>query len=119
MSSFTEPLIVEVESRERSGIGLVKLAKEFSYYLEDGSDTIAIPIGYETDFCSIPRFARPVFCTMGKSAKPALLHDWLLRNKDKRATRIFNEALKVANVSTVGRWIMVAFVFVWTFSELH
>ena len=119
MSSFTAPLIVEVESRERSGIGLVKLVKEFSYYLEDGSDTITVPIGYETDFCSIPRFARPFFCTMGKSAKPALLHDWLLRNNDKRATKIFSEALKVAGISTVGRWIMVAFIFVWTFSDLH
>jgi hypothetical protein len=119
VSSFTEPLIVEVEAKERSGIGLVTLFKSFSYYLEDGSDTIIVPVGYETDFASIPRIGRPFFATMGKVAKPALLHDWLLHRDDKRATKVFNEALKVARVSTIGRLIMVAFVFLWTFPRLH
>jgi hypothetical protein len=119
MSSFTDPLHVAVLGTERAGIGLARLEQPFSYYLEDGSATIDVPVGFVTDFASIPRPFRPFFCTMGKTAKPALLHDWLLHNDDKRATKVFNEALKVANISTVGRWMLVAFVYIWTFSDLH
>jgi hypothetical protein len=119
VSSFTDPLEVGVEVKERNGLGLVILRKEFSYYLEDRSDTITVPVGYETDFASIPRIGRPFFCSMGKTAKPALLHDWLLHRDDKRATKVFNEALSVAEVSTIGRWIMVAFVWLWTYPRLH
>lgn len=115
MSSFTDPLLVWVLPKERGGVGLVQLAQEFSYYLEDGSETITVEKNYITDFASIPRIARPFFCTMGKSAKPALLHDWLLhKDRTGMATRVFNESLKVAKVSNVGRWIMVAFVWLFT-----
>jgi hypothetical protein len=43
----------------------------------------------------------------GPVAKPALLHDWLLDQNDPRAHDVFNEALQVAGVNDIERWVFV------------
>lgn len=115
MTDLSAPLIVEVLATERSGLGIVRLKQTYEAQT-DTMGLVTIPEGYATDFASIPRIGRPFFCQMGKTARAALLHDWLLHldANHSRSVKVFNEALKASNVSTVGRWIMVAFVWVFT-----
>jgi hypothetical protein len=115
VSSFTEPLRVEVMGKEVDGLGMFAVLKGFRYeigYLGSG-DVVSVPAGFETDLVSLPRFARWFLPIAGRPAKAALLHDWLLIQKDPRAHEVFDEALKVAEVPTINRWIMVAGVKLW------
>lgn len=121
MSSFTEPLKVEVLDKERGGQGLFRVIEPFTYEVGKlgSGETITVEAGYITDFASIPRIAMWLIPIAGRSAKAALLHDWLLHLNDTRATKVFNEALEVAGCPAYRRWIMVAAVFVWTYNDLH
>jgi hypothetical protein len=121
MSINDIPLKVEVFPHTRAGLGLFVVAEDFTCSLSFAGidEIVTIPAGYKTDFASIPRPFRWLLPSTGKVARPALLHDWLLHRDDKRATKIFNAALKAAKVTTIQRWIMVAFVFVWTFSDFY
>ena len=115
MSSFTEDLLVKVLAEERNGQGLFEVAQPFTFdigFLGSG-ETVLVPAGFVTDFASIPRFARSLFPTSGKVAKAALLHDYMLLLNDPRAADAFAEALKVAGVGKVRRWLMVAAVRLW------
>lgn len=123
MSSFTDPLRVEVTQGEREGRGEAMLLAPFSYHVgELGSDdVIVVPSGFVTDFASIPWFARWLFAPFDKSAKAAVVHDWLLgfpRTRSRREIdRIFREAMCVLDVRPWRCWVMWAAVRVealWT-----
>ena len=51
----------------------------FEYRLgtEDGEESIIIPIGFETDFASIPRGLWNIFPPAGPYGKAAVIHDWM------------------------------------------
>lgn len=121
MSSFTDPLRVEVLDQEHNGEGLFRVLDPFTYEVGvlGSGDEITVPAGFVTDLASIPRVARWLIPIAGRSAKAAVLHDWLLHLLDRRATSVFNEALIVAGTPTWRRWVMVAAVFVWTYDRLH
>lgn len=118
MTDLSAPLIVEVLTNERDGLGLVKLHLSYEATV-DPVGQITVAEGYTTDFASIPRIVRPIICTMGKSARAALLHDWMLQLGDKRATQVFSEALRASNVSKITRWLMVVTVWAWTFPRFY
>lgn len=150
MSSFTDPLKVEVLDRERGGRGLFRVLEPFTYevgHLGSG-EKITVQAGYVTDFASVPRGIAMIAVVVaigaatlgytiasvvaglvaifimltpisGRSAKAAVLHDWLMRYRDLRATQVFNEALKVAGTPAWRRWPMVAFVAAFTFMDLR
>ena len=112
MTTVLPQLFVEVLSGERDGEGLFRLTAPFIW------NDVTVPQGYVTDFASIPRPFRWLFCTSGKSAKAALLHDWLMSRQDiPKATRVFGEVLKESNVSAFSRFCMVGFVFIFTFPD--
>lgn len=117
MTDISAPLIVEVLNSERGGQGLFRLHATYSATLSIG--TITVDAGYVTDFASIPFIARWLLPQAGHSARAALIHDWLMRSRDKRATRAFNEALKAGGTGPIRRWIMVAAVAVFTFPDLY
>lgn len=110
-------LIVEVLEEERSGLGLFRVHQEFVWE-DEVRGTITIPVGFETDFASIPRIARWLMGSAGKCAIPAMLHDYVLTAnppiEQKWATGVFNRALKKAGCWTPRRWLMVAFVAIYT-----
>jgi hypothetical protein len=59
VSSFTDDLLVKVLAEERNGLGLFEVAEPFAFdigFLGSG-ETITVPIGFRTDFASIPWFA--------------------------------------------------------------
>jgi hypothetical protein len=111
MSSFTDPLIVQIEQREISGRGLARLVEPFDFHVGSypSRDVISIPIGFQTDFCSIPRFAMPFFPILGRAAKAAVVHDFLItqgKRTHHQCDQIFLEAMRVLNVPRVRRLIM-------------
>lgn len=116
----TDTLIVEVLSKERAGEGLFKLIQDFSI-TDPVRGTLTVPAGYITDFASIPRPCRWLIPNAGKSAKAAVLHDYLLsRSSNPRwATGVFNRTLKSEGVGTIRRMMMVGFVAVFTFPSLY
>jgi hypothetical protein len=116
VSSFTDDLLVKVLAEERKGLGLFEVAHPFTFdigFLGSG-ETIVVPAGFQTDFASIPWFARWLFPTSGKVAKAALLHDYMLLLNDPRASNAFDQALAVAGVGQPRRWIMVTAVRLWS-----
>lgn len=108
MSGFTTPLLVEISQGNQAGRGLVMLYKPFTYETKD-SYSVTVPVGFRTDFASIPRLARGVFSPLDKYAKAAVLHDFLLTLpgwKRRDADKQFREALKVLGCPRWRRWIM-------------
>lgn len=112
MSSFTEDLIVKALSSERHGRGLFAVHEPFHYdvgFKGNEADRVTIPVGFVTDFASIPWFARAFIPVSGRVSKPALIHDRLLEadpRPKREIDRIFCEAMEVAGISKFMRTIM-------------
>lgn len=117
MTEFSA-LDVRILSKERSGLGEFQLLAPFTAVTE-AAGTIVVAKDYITDCASIPFFARWLIPQCGHSARAAVLHDWLLRIRDRRATAVFNEALRADGTGPVRRWLMVSFVWLWTYPDLH
>lgn len=69
---------------------------------------IEVPAGFVTDLASVPRLARPFLDINGRSAKPAVLHDWLYTSQTMPrgdADALFLEALRAEGVRLAGPWI--------------
>jgi hypothetical protein len=115
VTDISAPLIVEVLNSERSGLGLFTLHEAFTAIV-DGYGSITVDQGYTTDLASIPFFARWIIPQAGHSARAAVLHDWLL-HKDashSECTRVFSEVLRAGGTGPIRRYLMVAFVWLWT-----
>jgi hypothetical protein len=73
-----------------------------------------VPIGYVTDFASVPRATAWLYPRTGLYSKSAVLHDWLITDgipagiKSNDVDRQFREAMKVSGVTFPRRWIMWA-----------
>lgn len=117
MTTFTD-LDVRILTKERGGLGEFELLGNFTAQTQ-AAGIITVPIGYVTDCASVPFFARWIIPQVGHSARAAVLHDWLLKTRDRRATAVFNEALKADGTGPIRRWLMVAFVWLWTYPDLH
>lgn len=107
MSSFTEPLLVEFLDGKRW-----KLLKEFSYHVgeETSDEVITVPVGFITDFASIPRlFWTLIGPPAGEYGKAAVIHDFLYHIQTttrKYADEVFYEAMQVLGVPFWKRWLM-------------
>lgn len=110
-------LVVKILNEERSGEGLFELQQDFTEQTVIGP--ITVPKGYVTDCASIPRPFRWLLPQCGHSAVASLLHDWLLHLGDPRATQVFSAELRKAGSGPIRRILMVGWVFLWTYPELH
>jgi hypothetical protein len=115
MSSFTSDLDVRITQRKRDERVLAELLASFSYDVgaEGSGDTIRVPVGFETDFASIPRLLWIIEPPLGDSGKAAVLHDWLYETGERSreaADAIFREAMGVLGVHPVKVWLMWAAV---------
>ena len=117
MSSFTDPLRVEIEQGETQGRGLALLTQGFTYEVGalGSGDLVNVPAGFETDFCSTPRCVRWLFPSFDRGAKASVIHDWLWTARPRTRSRaeidrIFREALEVLGVPAWRRWTMWAAV---------
>jgi len=107
MSSFTTPLKVEFIDGKNW-----KVLEAFEYHVgkKDSKEVITVPIGFKTDFASIPRaFYTLIGPPTGEYGKAAVIHDYLYRNAigtRKRADKIFYEAMGVLGVSAWKRKVI-------------
>lgn len=108
---YTTPLIVAlIHHRRRNNRTLGVLAHPFSYTHAKLNKTITADAFFETDFASVPTFARGLITPVGRHAKAAVLHDWLYADgapggRD-HADRVFCMALAELGVPAVVRLVM-------------
>lgn len=105
-SSFTTPLIVELVGENR-----YKINEPFEYHVGDfpSDDIVRVPVGFITDFASIPRALWSIMPPDGKYAKAAVIHDYMYSNAiktKKEADEIFFEAMGVLGVPVWQKWVM-------------
>lgn len=75
---------------------------------------IDVPLGFTTDFASIPRMLWPLLPPTGAYGKAAVVHDWLYRQHQiggtritrREADRIFRDAMADLGVRWSLRWLM-------------
>lgn len=113
MSRFTKILVVSPLADGRSWV----LREEFGYDVgEIGSgDTIDVPVGFITDFASVPRPLWWLFPRWGRYGNAAVIHDfcyWEQSRSRKRADEIFLEAMGVLKVRICTRYILFWSVYV-------
>lgn len=119
MSSFTDPLKVEIEQKQREGRTLATLLEPFAYHVgaEGSGEVIVVPRFFETDFASVPQFFWRIFPPLGPWSKAAVVHDYLYATKGlsgrysrERCDAIFWEAMGVLKVAAWKRSLMHAAV---------
>ena len=109
MSAFTENLIVSPLPNGKTWV----LRKTFSFYVGEKEDNeiIEVPVGFITDFASVPRVFWWILPRWGKYGNAAVIHDYLYWIKDgkydrKRADEIFLEGMLILEVRNWKAWIM-------------
>lgn len=114
-NTFLTPLIVKVMPSGKR----FKVASEFTYRW---AMPISVPVGFETDFASVPRVCRLIIPKLGRYTKAAVIHDYLYQEHglksgglyfrvSRRTTdKIFRGAMEELGVSTWKRWAMWAAV---------
>jgi len=100
MSRFTEILLVSPLADCKSWV----IKKEFGYDVgKEGSGvTVDVPIGFMTDFASIPRPLWVLLPKWGKYGNAAVIHDycyWEQIRSRKESDSIFREAMEVLKVA--------------------
>jgi hypothetical protein len=111
MSSFTKPLRVEITQREVKGRCLAVLIDGFEYHVGhlNSTDVIRVPAGFVTDFASIPHVARMFVPVLGRAAKAAVIHDYLVVENERsweESAKIFREGMMVLGVDWFQRILM-------------
>jgi hypothetical protein len=101
-----------------SGQPLVRQAGDQDWIVEEpivyqgNQESFAVPVGYETDFASVPRFFTWLIPTYGAYTRPAILHDWLCdQARAGRITRadadgLFRRSMRELGVGFGRRWLM-------------
>ena len=118
MSRFASDLNVSVSYDPEQETPVFKLLTPFvflsDFLLNHGQLwTIEVPVGFETDFASVPRFPIIWDIAGGVGNKAATIHDYLYTEHtyDRMlCDRVFREALKVEGVGTIKRNLMYASV---------
>lgn len=108
MSSFTEEFEYEDIGLTRNGRRIYRLTKSFTYYVGSLSQplvAIEVPVGFETDFASIPAWLHWIIPPDGLWAKASAMHDYLYDKHPEVskiiADSIFLEAMHVAKVNPI------------------
>ena len=99
----------EITMKRVVGVDVWRVGEPVSFYSELLAAWIDVPVGFETDFASIPRFLHRLLPKNGEYDAPAIVHDWLyshgIYHKDT-ADKIFLEALTSINVAPWKRRAM-------------
>ncbi len=107
MSRFTELLLVSPLPDGRTWV----IRRDFGYEVgqEGSGDVIDVPIGFTTDFTSVPRLLWAAIPRWGKYGNAAVIHDWLYWDQGrsrKIADEIFLEGMSVLGVSHIKQQII-------------
>ena len=78
-SNFTTPLVAE----PNDAMDLWILREAFCFWTGTGEgdgDKVTVPVGFVTDFATIPKFLWPIYPPTGLYGKAAVIHDYLYQN---------------------------------------
>ena len=106
MSSFTDKLVVSKVNKR-----MWRVERSFDYHVgsEDSEDVVTVPLGFLTDFASVPRPFWIIFPPDGQYTQAAVVHDYLYATKSyerKYCDKVFLEAMEVLNVPKWKRKII-------------
>jgi hypothetical protein len=107
-SSFTKPLILQ----ENGKTFILKEPFEYRLGSLDNDIVITVPVGFETDFASIPSIFHPILPKLGLQNSSACLHDFLYQKVSEGkfnraiADAIFLEGMQVLEVPWWKRTVM-------------
>jgi len=122
MSSFTCPFKVKVHNVKLKDKPF-EVDEEFMFYSEVYKDMeIVVPIGYRSDFASIPRIFRTMLSSVGRYSKAAVVHDYMIDEMTevgmKKINKLFLEGMEVLGVGKVTRYTIYNGVrFYWKFLD--
>lgn len=90
-----------------------ELLKDVVY--KDHDTEFRVPVGYRTDFASVPRATSWLYPRTGAYSAAAIIHDWLITDmlpsgyiSSRRVDEVFREAMKELDVPFARRWVMWA-----------
>lgn len=90
-----------------------ELLKDVIY--KDHDTEYRVPVGYRTDFASVPRATSWLYPRTGAYSAAAIVHDWLITDMlptgyvdSTRVDYVFRNAMKELGVPLVRRWVMWA-----------
>jgi hypothetical protein len=111
MPKFPQPLdIRKTGKRQWTLLAPFMYETESDVFKTGGAKTlITVPVGFDTDFASIPRAFWRVFPPVGEYDGPAVIHDYLYRTQTcDRATAdlVFYEAMLAIGVPKWKAWTM-------------
>ncbi|MGL4477376.1 MAG: DUF1353 domain-containing protein [Aeromonas veronii] len=113
MSGFQTALKVRLlDDTANAGAGQWALLAPLSYLADDGL-LFSVPIGYRTDYASVPRFPGAYWLTGNTAHRPAVLHDWLISERivpREAADDLFLEAMLSVGVPRWRALLMFAAV---------
>lgn len=106
MSSFTTPFIGELVGKNKW-----RVFKEFDYHVGSypSLEIIHVPVGFITNFASVPRIFWFLISPIDDHGKAAVVHDYLYTigySKKSVCDKIYLEALTVLKVSKIKRIIL-------------
>jgi hypothetical protein len=89
------------------------LLKDVVY--KDRDTEYRVPVGYKTDFASVPRATSWLYPRTGAYSAAAIIHDWLITDmlptgyiESNEVDRVFRQAMKELGVPFARRWVMWA-----------
>jgi hypothetical protein len=109
MSQFLTKLVVEVADIADDGKWIV--VQPLVYQSDVAKRTIMVPIGFQTDFASVPRLPLIYMLCGNTSNEAATIHDYLYSSHlvdRETADAVLREASAVTNVPAWRRWMMWA-----------
>ena len=98
ITGFPRPLILKCLARKKNKFRFEVYEYPFEYYTID-NEIVSVPVGFKTDFASVPWFFRRVIPATGSYNEASVIHDYLcyLSNKlqynRRKADKIFYEAM--------------------------
>lgn len=87
--------VAEVPGESRQGRACVRLLQPLEYRVgsADSDEVVTVPVGFVTDFASIPWGFRNLFSPMGRWSRPAIVHDFLYRTCGSGVLEAYNLAM--------------------------
>lgn len=116
MGGFKESYVdVRIHRWTKNDIDRNEVISPLEYTTGDGTK-YTVPVGFKTNFASIPRIFWGIIAPTGKHTNASILHDYLYENgyklgvSRKRADKIFYDAMidsSVANLTANIMWFCV------------
>ena len=106
MSSFTELVVKALPDGN-----LWELYTPLTYHIGSlkSTDKIEIPVGFQTDFGSVPRIFWFIVNPQGKAKAAFVVHDWLYKTGERSklvSDAILLEAMEVCGVGLIQRHLV-------------